>query len=261
MYDLHCHASFSADPATFASLIEESTLQVLSATITPDDYALACALFGNVPHIRIALGLHPWQIDADEATADEMTEKLLSSIGDTGYIGEVGLDFSPKHAHTKDAQLRSFERILSACAKSGNKVITIHSVRAASDCLDLIEETRCIETCSCIMHWFSGSSDELARAIKLGCYFSVGERSLKTKRGPEYVRAIPEGRLLLETDLPEDPASNVKAAHEPKKQAQEEFNAICASLDHALESILGLNSRHSRASIEAASEKLLARKV
>ncbi|MBQ6454715.1 MAG: TatD family hydrolase [Eggerthellaceae bacterium] len=261
MYDLHCHASFSADPATFAQLIGNSDLQVLSATVTPDDYALACTFYGSVPHIRIATGLHPWKIDADEKASETMTEKLLSTIEDTSYVGEVGLDFSPKHAHAKDAQLRSFERILAACAELGGKVITIHSVRAANACLDLIEKTRCLETCSCIMHWFSGSSDELARAIKLGCYFSVGECSLKTKRGPEYVRAIPKGRLLLETDLPEDPASNTSPVLEPEKQAQVEFDKLSTSLNYALETILKLTSRHTRFSIEAASQELLTRKV
>ena len=41
------------------------------------------------------------------------------------------------------------------------------------------------------------------RAKEVGCWFSVSERMLGTRRGLEYARQIPVSRLLLETDLPE----------------------------------------------------------
>ena len=50
--------------------------------------------------------------------------------------------------------------------------------------------------------WFSGASDDLHRAIKLGCFFSVGPRMLASRRGREYARQIPVSQLLLETDMP-----------------------------------------------------------
>lgn len=53
-----------------------------------------------------------------------------------------------------------------------------------------------------IFHWFSGASDDLHRAIKLGCFFSVGPRMLASRRGREYARQIPVSQLLLETDMP-----------------------------------------------------------
>ena len=258
MYDLHCHASFSADPAAFSGLIEASDLQVLSATVTPGDHARACALCGGAPSVRIAAGLHPWWIGTDGKAADAATKMLLLAIGHTRFVGEIGLDFSPAHICSKDAQLTSLERVLEACARLGDKVITMHSVRATSDLLDLIEQTRCTETCTCIIHWFSGTSDELQRAIGLGCFFSVGERMLQTKRGRAYVRAIPEGRLLLETDLPEQAEERDAPAQPAEERARIEFDALQASLGHALEAVLALNGPHTRSSIEAASRKLLA---
>ena len=55
---------------------------------------------------------------------------------------------------------------------------------------------------ACFFHWFSGTSDELTRVIRSGCFVSVNPRMLETKRGRAYAQAIPEDRLLLETDMP-----------------------------------------------------------
>ncbi len=57
-------------------------------------------------------------------------------------------------------------------------------------------------TCAVIFHWFSGSGDELVRAREDGCFFSVNEMMLKTRRGRAYANQIPADRLLLETDAP-----------------------------------------------------------
>ena len=63
-----------------------------------------------------------------------------------------------------------------------------------------------------VLHWFSGSSEELWRAARLGCRFSFGERALATGRGREYARVLPADLLLTETDLPEAPGSPRAAA-------------------------------------------------
>ena len=76
--------------------------------------------------------------------------------------------------------------------------------------LDILKATGCLSRrpggathCACILHWFSGDGDELHRAVRAGCYFSVGPRMVATKRGREYAKQIPLDRLLLETDDPE----------------------------------------------------------
>ena len=83
-------------------------------------------------------------------------------------------------------------------------MISIHAVRSATAVLDVLERRHATRSSACILHWFSGSSQELARARELGCHFSVNPNMLATKRGRAYVRQIPPNRLLLETDLPEE---------------------------------------------------------
>ena len=91
--------------------------------------------------------------------------------------------------------------------------------------LDVLERTGASERCRCVLHWFAGSSDELWRAVRLGCRFSLGERSLATRRGREYARILPADRLLTETDLPEGEGARSSASD------------VVASLERAVSSI------------------------
>mgnify|MGYP004492342999 CR=1 FL=1 len=87
---------------------------------------------------------------------------------------------------------------------AGTALGTLNNSVANVAVLDVLERHGATRSNACILHWFSGSSQELARARELGCHFSVNPNMLATKRGRAYVRQIPPNRLLLETDLPEE---------------------------------------------------------
>lgn len=197
LFDAHAHLNWFENPAEAAARSQELGVSALCCTVSPEEYKEASALLSKCPNVRVAAGLHPWFVD--EATdADDASE----AIGGSAWVGEVGLDFGAKHAKTKKDQLRVFEAICEACSEGG-KTLSLHSVGSAGAVLDVLEKTGAIDACRCVFHWFSGTSEELARAKAAGCWFSVGERMLGTRRGREYARQIPSGRLLLETDLPE----------------------------------------------------------
>lgn len=197
LFDAHAHLNWFEDPAEAAARSQELGVSALCCTVSPEEYKQARALLSKCPNVRVAAGLHPWFVD--EATdADDASE----AIGGSAWVGEVGLDFGAKHAYTKKDQLRVFEAICEACS-DGGKTLSLHSVRSAGAVLDVLEKTGAIDTCRCVFHWFSGTSEELARAKAAGCWFSVGERMLGTRRGREYARQILTSKLLLETDLPE----------------------------------------------------------
>lgn len=197
LFDAHAHLNWFEDPAEAAARLQELGVSALCCTVSPKEYKQARALLSKCPNVRVAAGLHPWFVD--EATdADDASE----AIGGSAWVGEVGLDFGAKHAYAKNYQLRVFEAICEACS-DGGKTLSLHSVRSDGAVLDVLEKTGAIDTCRCVFHWFSGTSEELARAKAAGCWFSVGERMLGTRRGREYARQIPTSKLLLETDLPE----------------------------------------------------------
>jgi len=53
-----------------------------------------------------------------------------------------------------------------------------------------------------ILHWFSGTKQQLKRSIEMGCYFSVGPAMLSSKKGYELVQIMPIEKILVETDGP-----------------------------------------------------------
>lgn len=201
--DMHCHLDFSSDAATLARLAQAHGVAAFSNTVTPEGYLAARDALTGFPNVRTGVGLHPWWV-ADGRCGAEQVELACRLIQETHFVGEVGLDFAPRREGTFERQLDAFERIVDACCAQGGKVISIHAVRSATAVLDVLERHGATHGNTCILHWFSGTSRELARARELGCHFSVNPNMLATKRGRAYVRQIPPERLLLETDLPDE---------------------------------------------------------
>lgn len=183
--DAHIHlAALEIDPS--------KARPALCVTCTPDEFALALPRFKHA-----ALGLHPWMI-TDE-NADELLDKFMQQLPKTQLIGEVGLDFYKRYAQFGSVQLKCFHFIC-ASLKQGHHVISLHSRAADRETLDILESNGLSTSSTCVMHGFNGSGDQLARAVEMGCMFSIGPRQLATKRGREYARQLPAQRILLETD-------------------------------------------------------------
>lgn len=214
LIDTHCHLDFAGNAAELAAAYAACG-GALSGTCDPRDFErVRSKLAPYAPRVRVGLGLHPWWVA--DGTCGEGEVALFERLAPAApLISEVGLDFQPRRADTRDAQIEAFERVCAAAARPSaefpRRIMSIHSSAAATCTLDVLERTGCLDACICIFHWFSGSQEELTRAIDAGCLFSVNERMLKTKRGRAYVRAIPEGRLLIETDFPGKPGTTAIA--------------------------------------------------
>ena len=208
LIDTHCHLDFAGNAAELAAAYAACG-GALSGTCDPRDFERVRTMLAPfASRVRVGLGLHPWWVA--DGTCGEGEVALFERLAlDAPLISEVGLDFQPRREGTRDAQIEAFERVCLAASRSSaefpRRVMSIHSSAAAMCTLDVLERTGCLDACLCIFHWFSGSQEELTRAIDAGCLFSVNERMLKTKRGRAYARAIPENRLLIETDVPSKP--------------------------------------------------------
>ncbi len=244
IFDMHCHLGFYDDPTITANELRALGIGVFCTTVTPSEYEQMSRLVA-LPNVRLGVGLHPWWLADGRAGATDA--KRVAEIAESErYIGEVGLDFSRDNARQAELQISSLDAILAAC-ESTEHVFSLHAVKSAGAVLDLLEKHRTCKESQVILHWFSGSSDELARARKLGCFFSVNHRMLDTRRGREYARQLPTSRLLLETDLPCEPGGPIErtaAAH-------------AALLRQTLERLCELRDEDVSASIATASKAIL----
>lgn len=196
MIDFHCHIDLYPDPAAVIAGCEQRGTYVLAVTTTPKAWAGNLALIGERSRIRVSPGLHP------ELVAERHSELplLLELIPRSRYVGEVGIDGGPAMKSHIALQDRVFRAVLSDCELQGGRVISIHSRGAATEVLNALEANRGAGIP--VLHWFSGSQAELARAIELGCWFSVGPGMLKSKKGSQLADRMPRERVLTETDAP-----------------------------------------------------------
>ena len=124
-------------------------------------------------------------------------EKLIDQ---TRYVGEIGLDGAPEFKLHWEDQLYVFTTALDICQAAGGRVLSLHSRRAATAVLDALVAKPGAGLP--ILHWFSGSTRELVRAVDLGCWFSVGPGMLRGEKGRELAKRMPQNRVLTEADGP-----------------------------------------------------------
>jgi TatD DNase family protein len=198
LVDFHCHLDLYSDSKNVFRECAQGNISVLAVTTTPKAWPKNKELAQGSSAIRIALGLHP-QLAAERASEMELFERYFA---EASFIGEVGLDASPRFYHSFNIQLEVFERILNLCATAGRKVLSVHSVRATSQVLRLIGKYNASNRFAVVLHWFNGSNAEAKRAAALGCYFSINGQMLSSPTGRAIVSALPADRILTETDGP-----------------------------------------------------------
>lgn len=132
------------------------------------------------------LGSHPGVDQTLTQFDDIMFARAVRSFA---VIGEVGLD----RRGNASAQTAMFQSVLRAV--SGQSVLlSVHSVGRCTAVLDEIERA---PHPGVVLHWFNGTAAEIARAVSLGCYFSVN-----AAMSPAILERIPLDRTLTETDFP-----------------------------------------------------------
>lgn len=196
MIDAHCHLDLFSSPQEMARACATRATFVLSVTTTPSAWHGTVALEREAPSIATALGLHP-QLAHERARELPLFERLLP---ETRFVGEIGLDGSPESRPHWQVQASAFARILGACSNEGGRILSIHSRRAATAVLDHLTDHPGAGTP--ILHWFSGTTRELSRAIDLGCWFSVGPSMLVSTKGRDLAARMPRERVLTESDGP-----------------------------------------------------------
>jgi TatD DNase family protein len=194
--DFHCHLDLYRDPAAVLARATAAGVGVLSVTTTPTAWSGTSRLAEGSSLVRTAAGLHP---ELAHRRLHELPE-LVDLIGQTRFVGEVGLDGQTRSSEERAAQTTVLEAVFAAAATHGGRVVSIHSRRAVTPVLERIEQHS--GRFAAVLHWFSGSERQLHRATEAGCWFSVNEQMLRSEKGRALAAKMPPGRVLIETDGP-----------------------------------------------------------
>ena len=170
LVDMHCHLDRMSNAEEVAREAAGRGIALFDTTVTPADACAAQDLLGSFDNVRVGTGLHPWWL-ADGRCGASDAARATELAGKSPFVGEVGLDFGRRGDGAQKLQTAAFEDICGAIAHHPlpHRVISIHAIRAVSTALDILERTGILgedarRDTAVIFHWFSGTSDELARA-------------------------------------------------------------------------------------------------
>lgn len=156
----------------------------------------------RLPGHLYSVGIHPWHI-ADPTSADLEQLRRDAVLPSTVAIGETGLDTLRGAAPLPEQERLLTEHI--RLSEELGKPLVIHVVRAHHDIMRLRRTLRARQPW--VIHGFRGSESLARQYLALpGVYLSVGEHF-----NPAALAAIPDERLLLETDTSPLPIAAIAA--------------------------------------------------
>jgi TatD DNase family protein len=204
LIDTHAHLDmpeFAGDlPAVLDRAREAGIIHVVSISIDLASLRRNLAIAAVHPgFVSTTAGVHPH--DAAKLT-DTDREQLARLAADPRVvaIGEAGLDYYRDRAPR--ARQRELFAWHIALAREVGKPLVVHSRDAADDTFALLEMERAGEIGG-VLHCFSGTREDAARALDLGFLISIaGPLTYPKSRLPEVARSIPIERMLVETDAP-----------------------------------------------------------
>jgi TatD DNase family protein len=186
------------------------------------DWPVVAELARRFPWVRPSYGLHPWDVgNASPGWRDALRRQL--DADPRAAVGEIGLDRwilerarpdDPRLAGLRRASLaeqdEAFRWQLALAAERGRPA-SVHCLEAWGALSAALAETPRPQA-GFLLHAYGGPVELIASYAKLGAYFSFnGHRlgapvgSARAERFQALVRALPEERLLVETDAPAMP--------------------------------------------------------
>jgi TatD DNase family protein len=208
--DTHCHldrADFDADrDAVLARARAAGVTDLVVPAVEPSGWEGLLALCERERGLHPALGIHPQALPELDAASDDRhladLEALLAR-GRAVAVGECGLDGGTVAEGVSLDRQRAVLRGHLAIARRLGLPVVIHALRAHDAIREELERDGL--PAGGVLHSYSGSAEQVAPLAALGLHFSfAGPITYEGSRKPvAAVRAVPVGRLLVETDAPD----------------------------------------------------------
>lgn len=202
IFDSHAHYDDEAFDPDREALLEElprrGVCNIVNCGADLKSSLASVELAAKYSYFFAAVGIHPEC--AKDAPADYIAQlEALIGRNKVVAVGEIGLDYHFEDNAPREVQKELFEAQI-LLAKKHNLPIIVHDRDAHGDTMELLHRHRP----KGVVHCFSGSVEMAKEVVRLGMYVGLGGAvTFKNARVPvEVAAAVPEDRLLVETDCP-----------------------------------------------------------
>ena len=205
LIDSHCHLDmFPADEreALLARATEAGVGEMVSIGTRLGQSRALVDLVAKLPNVWCTVGIHPHNAGEGPAPDPEALAAMTRHPRVVG-IGESGLDYFYDKA-PRPAQQASFRAHIRAARIAGLPLV-IHARDADDDIAAILHEERAEGgPFAFLLHCFSSGRQLAEQAVEMGGYISLSGILTfpKSTELRAIAAAVPEDRLLVETDAP-----------------------------------------------------------
>jgi TatD DNase family protein len=216
-FDTHCHLNHAAFREDLEEVLTRASASGVEHILVPgwdlQSSREALQLAEKYPQIVAAVGVHPSDCDkVGPSTFEEMQK--LADHPKVAAIGEIGLDYH-YGLENIERQKEVLQEMFSIAAETGKRVI-LHSRDSFQDIKKIVlgwlvasqNGDNPLPSCPAIFHAFEGNLEDAKGLMEYGCVFGVGgPLTYKNSNKLNIFSALPEEKILLETDAPYLPPS------------------------------------------------------
>jgi TatD DNase family protein len=202
LFDSHCHLTDERFGGQVDQVLERARLAGVGGLVCiasdAADAAAAAAVARAHPDVWSSAGIHPHVAEAADQAAFEAVRELLEDPAVVA-VGETGLDYHYDNSPRR-VQRRIFEWHLEQAALASLPIV-VHCRDADQDTIAMLRAAPA--GVRGVLHCFAGGVPLLDAALELDWWISfAGLVTFKRYEGADLVRAVPDERLLVETDSP-----------------------------------------------------------
>ncbi|MDF3130634.1 TatD family hydrolase [Kiritimatiellaeota bacterium B1221] len=214
--DAHCHLQDPAFAGEMNTIIDRAKnfgirRFVVNGTC-PEDWSKVEDLAKNHSEVLPQFGVHPWKVADLPVNWMEKLKGYLLRFPLAG-LGEIGLDRKLTDAPISQ-QIEIFrQQVELACEY--HRPCTFHIVKAWEEFWSVLKEQAPEKF---LLHSFRGSAEQVKAFEGYEAYFSFGGAVLRhpnSKKMAAALQAVPEDRMLLETDAPYQHPQGLRVRQEP----------------------------------------------
>ena len=205
LVDSHCHLEYEGLVDEQEAVLDRArglgVQAFLNISTKQAEWAQVVGTAQKTADVYASVGIHPHH--ADEHSELERADLLAAAkVGKVIGIGETGLDYYYDHSD-REAQKHLF-RLHIDVARELQLPVIIHTRDAEDDTLAILKDEMGKGAFPALIHCFTASANFGQQVLDLGLSISIsGIVTFKNARDlQEFAKAIPQDRLLVETDSP-----------------------------------------------------------